>query len=1194
MDKNAIKKYAVWARKELIARVTQKAEQYEITEKKTTPADADSIGGRVLTAAEKKQRQALIAKINQDGFEQVMEEVAYTWFNRFTALRFMEVNNYLPSHTRVFTNENGEFKPQILADAIQLDLEGLNMDKVFELKDANKTEELYKYLLITQCNALSGILPRMFQRLSDYTELLLPDYLLREGSVIEQMIALIPEEDWTDQVQIIGWLYQYYNSEKKDDVFAALKKNVKITKENIPAATQLFTPDWIVRYMVENSLGRLWLEGHPDVKEQFLPTEEEQSAYADGNQDPKDTKWHYYLEEADQEPEVQAQLDEIRKEYAALTPDQLKVIDPCSGSGHILAYMFDVLMKIYESYGYTTREAVASIVENNLYGLDIDERAAQLAYFAVMIKARQYDRRFFNRGIQPHVNAIVESNHVDQFAVDYFCNGDAKLKAAMDTILSELHDAKEYGSILTVTPQDWTALYDRFAEITEDINMSRETALREVLPLVQVAEVLAQKYDAVVTNPPYMSGSGMSAKLSDYVKKYYPDSKSDLFAVFIESCSKMTKKVGYQAMITQHAWMFLSGFIKLRAKLQSIDIINMIHLGPRAFEEISGEVVQTTSFVMRKSDIIKYLGTYVRLVKANSQDAKEEMFLNEINRFHTSKITFTRIPEEPIVYWLPEKALLPYNNAAVLLGDVAAPCAGLATGDNNTFQRYWHEVFFENIGFDVHDVSETEYRAEKWYPCNSSGDFRKWYTDNLMVVNWQYNGKEIKSFRNAAGKLAARPQNTVRYFKEGLTWNKLSTSRFAVKYKAPGFVFDDTSRSAFPHDLDLLFYYIGSLCSCVTFSYLQALDPTMSFTNGDLVRIPMVVDESKKDTVTKLVKECIEYSKADWDSFETSWDFQKHPLLRKVSTIAEAFDQWQGECNDRFNKLKANEEELNRIFIDIYGLQDELTPEVEDKDVTVRKADLGRDIRSFISYAVGCMFGRYSIYKEGVIYAGGNWNYNDYENMAWIAEGKPEILSFYSKIHFFPDQDNIIPICNDEYFVDDIVHKFIEFVSVVYGTDNLHENIKFIADALGGKGQPKDVIRNYFLNDFYKDHCKIYQKRPIYWLFDSGKKNGFKALIYMHRYQPDTIARIRTDYVHEQQSRYRTAMADLEKRIDNAAAGERVKLNKELNKLQAQAEEIRVYEEKIHHLADQMISIDLDDGVKHNYAIFKDVLAKIK
>ena len=519
MDKNAIKKFAVWARTELIARVSLKGVEYGITEDNIEDANADSVGGKVLTADEKKQRQALIAEIKDKGYKQVMEEVAYTWFNRFSALRFMEVNGYLPSHVRVFTDEENNFKPQIIAEAIHLDLDGLNMEKVYELKEAEKTEELYKYLLIVQCNALNKILPGMFQKIADYTELLLPDNLLREGSVIQQMIELIPEDDWKDAVQIIGWLYQYYNSEKKDDVFAALKKNVKITKENIPAATQLFTPDWIVRYMVENSLGRLWLEGHPDAKEQLLPTEEEQSAYAAGNRDPEDTKWHYYLEEAEQEPEVQAQLAEIRKEYAALTPDQLKVIDPCSGSGHILAYMFDVLMKIYESYGYTTREAVASIVENNLYGLDIDDRAAQLAYFAVMMKARQYDRRFFSRGIQPHVYAIVESNHIDKFAVDYFCNGDMKLAAAMDTIINELHDAKEYGSILTVTPQDWSALYDRFAEITEDINMSRETALRELLPLVQVAEALAQKYDVVVTNPPYMNVNGMNGKLSDFIKK---------------------------------------------------------------------------------------------------------------------------------------------------------------------------------------------------------------------------------------------------------------------------------------------------------------------------------------------------------------------------------------------------------------------------------------------------------------------------------------------------------------------------------------------------------------------------------------------------------------------------------------------------------------------------------------------------
>ena len=560
MDKNAIKKFAVWARTELIARVSLKGVEYGITEKKIEDANVDSVGGKVLTADEKKQRQALIAEINDKGYKQVMEEVAYIWFNRFSALRFMEVNGYLPSHVRVFTDEENNFKPQIITEAIHLDLDGLDMEKVYELKEAEKTEELYKYLLIVQCNALNKILPGMFQRLSDYTELLLPDNLLREGSVIQQMIELIPEDDWKDAVQIIGWLYQYYNSEKKDDVFAALKKNVKITKENIPAATQLFTPDWIVRYMVENSLGRLWLEGHPDVKEQLLPTEEEQSAYAAGNRDPEDTKWHYYLEEAEQEPEVQAQLAEIRKEYAALTPDQLKVIDPCSGSGHILAYMFDVLMKIYESYGYTTREAVASIVENNLYGLDIDDRAAQLAYFAVMMKARQYDRRFFSRGIQPHVYAIVESNHVDEFAVDYFCNGNAKLTAAMDTIISELHDAKEYGSILSVTPQDWSALYGRFAEISEDINMSRETALRELLPLVQVAEALAQKYETVVTNPPYMGASNMNPKLNEFIKNNYADYKSDFFSAFVIHASQMTKQSGYCGFFTPYVWMFIQSY----------------------------------------------------------------------------------------------------------------------------------------------------------------------------------------------------------------------------------------------------------------------------------------------------------------------------------------------------------------------------------------------------------------------------------------------------------------------------------------------------------------------------------------------------------------------------------------------------------------------------------------------------------
>lgn len=1178
MNKNAIKKFATEARRELISRVSQRALKYGISDKEVGNPNDDSVGGHLLSSTEKKQRAALIAQIKEKGYEQVMEEVAYTWFNRFSALRFMEVNGYLPARVRVFTDENNAFKPQILTEAIHMELDGLDMEKVYAYKEANDNDELYKYLLITQCNALNNVLPGMFQKIADYTELLFPDNLLREGSVVQQMIELIPEDDWKDAVQIIGWLYQYYNSEKKDDVFAALKKNVKITKENIPAATQLFTPDWIVRYMVENSLGRLWLEGHPDVKEQLLPTEEEQSAYAAGNRDPEDTKWHYYLEEAEQEPEVQAQLAEIRKEYATLTPDQLKVIDPCSGSGHILAYMFDVLIKIYESYGYTTREAVASIVENNLYGLDIDDRAAQLAYFAVMMKARQYDRRFFSRGIQPHVYAIAESNHVDSFALEYFCNGDAKLKKAMDTIISELHDAKEYGSILAVTPQDWSALYDRFAEITEDINMSRETALRELLPLVQVAEALAQKYDAVVTNPPYMGSSGMSAKLTDFVKKNYSDSKSDLFAVFIEKCGQMAKRNGYQAMITQHSWMFLSSFEKLRTKLLSVDIVNMAHLGARAFEEIGGEVVQTTSFVFRKSHITDYKGEYCRLIEPTTQQGKEDMFLSGENRYEADQSNFLKIPGSPVAYWVSEAVLECYKNSSIY--DYAKPCKGIDTGDNNIFLRLWHEIAENKLFLPKGKPCCTDdFLHLKWFPYNKGGNYRRWYGNNEYVLNWEGNGNKLRQFKGS------NLRNKDRYFEQGITWSTVTSGKSSFRFFTFGFLFDNGGSCLFA-DKHLL-YIQGLLNSCVS-QELLSIQPTLNNQPGTIGSIPLILSPGEP-TVDDFVNTNIALSKNDWDSFETSWDFVTHPFITYRSgagfadipmnkwqyRIADAYHTWESNATAQFDLLKKNEEELNRIFIDIYGLQDELTPEVEDKDVTVRKADLGRDIRSFISYAVGCMFGRYSLDVDGLVYAGGEWDDSKYSTFA-------------------ADKDNIIPISDDEYFEDDIVGRFVKFVEVVYGKDTLDENLKFIADALGGKGQPKDVIRNYFLNDFYSDHCKIYQKRPIYWLFDSGKKNGFKALIYMHRYQPDTIARIRTDYVHEQQARYRTAIADLETRIANASTGERVKLNKQLKTLNDQATEIHEYEEKIHHLADQMISIDLDDGVKVNYAKFQDVLAKIK
>lgn len=1135
MDKNAIKKYAVWARNELIERVSQKADQYEISA--DADPNADSAHGVLLTADEKKQRAALIGQVKEKGFDQVMEEVAYTWFNRFSALRFMEVNNYLPSRIRVFTDENGKFKPEILAEAIHLDLDGLDMEKVYALKDANDDDALFKYLIITQCNALSGVLLGMFQKIADYTELLFPDNLLRDGSVIEQMVAQIPEEDWKDQVQIIGWLYQYYNTEPKDKVFADLKKNKKITKEKIPAATQLFTPDWIVRYMVENSLGRLWVEGHP-------------------NDDLKES-WKYYLEEAKQEPEVQKQLNEIKKEYATLTPDQIRAVDPCMGSGHIICYMFDVLMQIYEAYGYTARDAASSIVKNNLYGLDIDDRAAQLAYFAVMMKACQYDRRFLSRGIQPQVYAIMESNRFDPHMIDFFTDGRKELKSALNSLISDLHDAKEYGSILDVKPVDFPALYARFDEIRNgNPNLYTYQVLDELLPFVRMAEVMAQKYHAVVTNPPYMGSSGMSGKLSEFIKKHYPDSKSDLFAVFIERCGQMVKKDYYQAMITQHAWMFLSSFEKLRKKMLQKTTINMAHLGARAFEEIGGEVVQTTSFVLMNCSIQNYKGIYCRLIEPTTQQGKEDMFLRGDNRFKSSKSNFSKIPGSPVAYWANNKVIASFKNK--LFYDYTISDGQNKTGNNAKFVRFFWEVSGHKVGKD-----------KKWLFYAKGGGYRKWYGNLIDVVNWS---PEARAFYKKDHICRIIPEYL--WYAKGITWGLVTSALPSFRVLPEEATFDVGGSSIFFMDYKHYYYFLALLNSKVFLSIVQMLNPTLNFQVKDIRSMPIVLENA--DEVQMLSKETVKLSEADWDSFETSWDFQKHPLIRNTATIADAFAQWQTECNDRFSQLKVNEEELNRIFIDIYGLQDELTPEEDDKDVTVRKADLGRDIRSFVSYAVGCMMGRYSLDVDGLAYGGGDWDDSKYKT-------------------FIPDKDAIIPITDDEYFTDDIVGRFVEFVRTVYGDDTLEENLKFIADALDGKGSTsREVIRNYFLNDFYKDHCKTYQKRPIYWLFDSGKKNGFKCLIYMHRYQPDTIARIRTDYVHEQQARYRTAISGLERQISGASTSDRVRLNKQLEKLKDQAEETRLYEEKIHHLADQMISIDLDDGVKHNYAIFQDVLAKIK
>ena len=1161
MDKNSIKKYAVWARRELISRVSQKALQYGVSEKEIVDANADTLNGHLLTANEKRQRQSLISRIKQIGYQQTMEEAAYTWFNRFSAIRFMEVNGYLPTHVRVFTDEQNAFKPQILAEAIHLELDGLNMDKVYELKDANKTDELYKYLLITQCNALSSILPRMFTKIENYTALLFPDNLLREGSVIEQMISMIPEKDWDiktldengqpqGQVQIIGWLYQYYNAEPKDKVFADLKKNIKISKENIPAATQLFTPDWIVRYMVENSLGRLWVEGHPN--------------------DALKANWKYYLEEAEQEPEVRAQLAEIRKEYSALKPEEIKVIDPCMGSGHILVYMFDVLVQIYESYGYNAREAAGLILQNNLYGLDIDDRASQLAYFAVMMKARQYDRRIFSRGIQPHVYSIVESNGITTAPLHDMgleLTEDEYGEAVKQTIrlIDEMNDAKEYGSILNITPCDWDLLR-RFAiprcvsegQITLDIHGEQEASAR-LQEIINVAEAMAQKYHITVTNPPYMSTSSMDQKMQQYVKDSYPDSKGDMFAVFIEHLKNITLYNGLQAMITQHSWMFLASYENLREKLRNISIVNMAHLGPRAFEEIGGEVVQTTSFVMRNRALCAYRGCFCRLIDQMSQQEKENMFLSGENRFLSEAATYDVLPGKPIAYWVSNNLSRAFSSNSIYR--VSFSTSQNKTGNNDRFLRKHWEIERDNFGKD------------KWIFYAKGGEYRRWWGNLIEMINWTPSARYI--YQHGDGKHASQMIKEEFWYKKGITWGIIAQTSFRV---LPDYAtFDMQGSSVFISDENDFLAVLGFLNTKVAQAMLSILNTTLALQVRDVRNLPYDKDkiQNKKSNIDEFVREAIRIAKEDWDSFETSWDFKRHPLVRPAAHLADAYAAWEQECEARFNKLKANEEELNRIFIDIYGLQDELTPEVDEKDVTVRKADLGRDIRSLISYAVGCMFGRYSLDCEDLAYAGGEWDATKYTT-------------------FPADKDNIIPICDDDYFDEDITGRFIKWIETVYGAAYLESNLKFIADALGGKGTPREVIRNYFIKDFYADHLKTYQNRPIYWLFDSGKKNGFKALIYMHRYQPDTIARMRTDYVHEQQSRYRTAIADLEQRINSASTGDRVKLTKKLQTLQDQANEIRVYEEKIHHLADQMIRIDLDDGVKVNYAKFEDVLAKIK
>lgn len=1172
MNKTKIKNFSVWARNKLIDEIRYRAGLMGITEDGIQTALPQSAGDTefydigtaqpyAISGEAVGQRRKLVEAIRekerssgyQTAYRYIVEEVAYTWFNRLIAIRFMEVNDYLPAHIRVLSSESGRLEPDLVASPFEADLPFTEEEKqtVLRLQQDNRIDELFRLLFIKQCNALNEILPGLFEKINDYTELLLNLSVIDRDGVVYRLTHDIDEDDFnveketgagedSGQVEIIGWLYQYWNTEPKDAVFGR-PSGQKIKKEEIPAATQLFTPHWIVRYMVENSLGRLWVEGHP----------------SDGLK----SGWKYYLEEAEQEPAVQAQLAEIRKEYAALTPEDIRCIDPCMGSGHILCCLFDVLMQIYESQGYSQRDAAQSIVRNNLYGLDIDKRATQLAYFSVMMKARHYDRRFFTRGIQPMV---------------YGTTGD--------------EEGENFGSLVLVddpgqkpeTPQtmfDWASYENR-------------------LNAWNYRGLLAQEYHVVCTNPPYMGGAGMNGKLADFVKGNFSDSKADLFAVFIERCGKLANKNGYQAMITQHSWMFLSSFEKLRAKLQAVDTVNMAHLGPRAFDEIGGEVVQTTSFVMRRSHIKGYKGTYCRLIEPTTQQGKEEMFLAGENRHVAQQDNFSKIPGSPVAYWVSTQLSNAFLNGTSI-NQIGSSKSGMQTGNNDLFLRLWYEVSYGKVNFGIKSLSQCEQMVEKWIPQPKGGSYRKWYGNLEYVVNFAENGKALKAYPGTS--IIKNPQY---YFTEGISWSHTTSKSFSARYMPQGCIFNVEAPSFYPYDLKILYYILGVFNTKVLDELFGAISQTMHYMAGDMAKIPIYfsANETLQSSIQLLVQQAISISRADWDSYETSWDFTIHPLVRyksfspeevaedakhhitDMNYIEEAFTNWRNECYLRFTQLKSNEEELNRIFIDIYGLGDELTPDVADRDVTVHRVfctkeevpesmkgsayvrTLRDEIVSLLSYAVGCMFGRYSLDVEGLAYAGGAWDASKYST-------------------FLPDTDVILPITDEEYLEDDLVGLLCAWLKKVYGTDTLEENLDFIAGALGNKGTTsREIIRNYFLKDFYADHCKTYQKRPIYWLFDSGKQNGFKALIYLHRYTPDTIGRLRVEYLHRMQRIYESETDRMQDMIDNSQNPREVAAcTKRKEKLQKQLKECREYDEKISHLALSRIVLDLDDGVKVNY-----------
>ncbi|MCU4664881.1 BREX-1 system adenine-specific DNA-methyltransferase PglX [Leuconostoc mesenteroides] len=1191
MDKRAINNFAVKARRDLIRDITNKLgllgiDEDGIQEKRAeSTAEIEYYGELAyeISGDDIRLRRELVShlksRVAEDWntlLQDFIEEVAYTWFNRIIAIRFMEVNDYLPSKARVLSSENGRTEPDILTEAFDIedDLHGFNNNQRALLAKALDTEipedldKAYTMLFIKQANALNDNLPYLFERTSDYMQLLFtPSY---HDGVIKDLIDGIPESDFDvqleGQVEIIGWLYQYYNEEPKDLAFK--KKSYK--KEDIPAVTQLFTPDWVVRYMVENSIGRYWIRG---LLKKGDPRSEKEIAQSFG--------WEYYLPES---ADNQGLLVSSSTPEQFATPEDITVIDPAMGSGHILVYAYDVLQQIYESEGFSKKDSAELILQKNLFGLDIDNRAFQLSYFAIMMKARQDNRKVLSQGIRPNVFDVPNISDSVDFADLLIKKADVVdtngIKNSLRQLLSVFSHGDSLGSIIEINPaidfKELQKLTKSNLLINEDgfdaIEAGKmQQTLRNMLP---VAKILSSRFTIAITNPPYMQASKMPKDLKAYVTSNYVDSKSDLFAVFIERLAKFVGSNGLYAMITQHQWMFLSSFERLRNKINKQSIINMAHLGTKAFEEIGGEVVQTTAFVMQNTQMSDYVGAFVRLVDYDSQKKKQVAYLNAVNStesknvYRTNQTIFEVIPGRSIGYWISESLVSMFSNGS-RIGETRK---GMVTADNPRFVRKWTEVALENTEFNCQSLEAATMSHKKWFAYQKGGTFRRWYGNNSYLVNFRNGGYELLHMKGKGYKVGSTNHNLNFIFKNAITWSKISSGSFSARQVTGGFIFDDASPFLIPNHTMLA--TLALLNSSVTQYILNILNPTLNYSPGTIANIPVNPVMDTDSTITKMSQKSISIAETDWNSYELSWDFNKDPLHQHIAehnrnwTVEAAFNQWKQEAQDRFDQLKKNEEELNKIFIDLYDLQDELSPEESDKEVSVRKADLGRDIRAFMSYFIGVTLGRYSLDTPGLAFAGGDWDASKYTS-------------------YQPNADDVIVLTDSDYFGDDrdIMHRFREFLTVTFGKEHLEENLTFIAKALGKAGDTaEDQIRSYLFNDFYKNHLTIYQKRPIYWQLDSGRQGGFKALMYLHRYDGDTMAMIRTSYLHTLQAAYEKRVTTLDTFIASETnTRQRNQLIKQRDHTRKQLEELVKYDAQLQHSANMHIAIDLDDGVVVNH-----------